>query len=135
MKFGQLILYNMRNISVEKPYAKCGEETISRPLYINISICSSFIHFVFIMLIWDISNIVKPSSRSRAFTLSKAFLKKQKEVWNESPRLIFWMIFEERHFSCNILLTDQISLSCCLWFVKYWAICVLHLFVNQTVTS
>ena len=28
---GQLIEYNMRNISVEKFYAKCGEETIPIP--------------------------------------------------------------------------------------------------------
>ena len=31
MKFGQLIEYNMRNIFLEKSYAKCGGETISRP--------------------------------------------------------------------------------------------------------
>ena len=31
MKFGQLIEYNMRHISVEKSYTKCGGETISRP--------------------------------------------------------------------------------------------------------
>ena len=32
MKFGQLIEYNMRNIFVEKPFAKCAGETIPRPL-------------------------------------------------------------------------------------------------------
>ena len=31
MKFGQLIEYNMRNILVEKSYAKCDGETIHRP--------------------------------------------------------------------------------------------------------
>ena len=30
MKFGQLIEYDMRNIFVEKSYAKCGGETIPR---------------------------------------------------------------------------------------------------------
>ena len=30
MKFGQLIEYNMRNIFLEKSYAKCGRETIPR---------------------------------------------------------------------------------------------------------
>ena len=29
---------------------------------------------------------------------------------------------------------DQISLSNCLYFLRYWAICVLQLFVNQAVT-
>ena len=31
MKFGQLIGYDMRNTFVEKSYAKCDRETISRP--------------------------------------------------------------------------------------------------------
>ena len=49
------------------------------------------------------------------------------------------------HFVCNIsrkmfchafiLLIDQISLSDCLYFSKYWAIYVLRLFVNQAATS
>ena len=30
MKFGQLTEYNMRHISVEKQYTKCGGETIPR---------------------------------------------------------------------------------------------------------
>ena len=36
--------------------------------------------------------------------------------------------------SCDILLTDQISLPGCLYFLRYWAICLLQLFVNQVVT-
>ena len=31
MKFGQLIEYNMRNISFEELYRKCGVETIPSP--------------------------------------------------------------------------------------------------------
>ena len=31
MKFGQVIKCNMRNIFLEKPYTKCGGETIPRP--------------------------------------------------------------------------------------------------------
>ena len=31
IKFGQLVEYNMRNIFLEKLYAKCGGETIPRP--------------------------------------------------------------------------------------------------------
>ena len=37
--------------------------------------------------------------------------------------------------SCYILSTDQISMPGCLYFLRYWAICVLQLFVNQVVTS
>ena len=38
----------------------------------------------------------------------------------------FCIIFQEKYFSCCILLTDQISLSGCLYFLRYWAICVLQ---------
>ena len=31
MKFGQLIEFNMKDISVEKSYTKCGEGTLPRP--------------------------------------------------------------------------------------------------------
>ena len=31
MKFGQLIEHNMKNIFLEKSYAKCGGETSSKP--------------------------------------------------------------------------------------------------------
>ena len=50
-------------------------------------------------------------------------------------------IVSEAHFVYDfstkmflVKLTDQISLSGCLYFLRYWAICVLQLFVNQVVT-
>ena len=61
------------------------------------------------------------------------FFKKQKVVWNYSPYLIFYIIFKEKYFSCYILLTDQASLSGCIYFVRCWVICVFQLFVNQVV--
>ena len=45
------------------------------------------------------------------------------------------MIFQQKCSSCYILLTDQILLPDCFYFLRYWAICVLQLFVNQVVTS
>ena len=45
------------------------------------------------------------------------------------------IIFHKKCFSCYILLTDQISLSHCLYFSKYWPICVLRLFFNRLVKS
>ena len=39
-----------------------------------------------------------------------------------------------RKMFCYILLTDQISLSDCLYFWRYWTTYVLWLFVNQAVT-
>ena len=43
--------------------------------------------------------------------------------------------FLRKFFSCYILLTDPISLSDCLYFLRYWTNCVLQLFVSQFVTS
>ena len=45
------------------------------------------------------------------------------------------MIFQEKCFPYYILITDQMSLSDCLYFLRFWAICVLQLLVNQDVTS
>ena len=39
------------------------------------------------------------------------------------------------NFSRYILLIDQISLSDCFYFLRYWTIKVLQLFVNQAVPS
>ena len=35
-----------------------------------------------------------------------------------------WMVFQEKYFSCYILLKDKIYLSDCLYFMGYWAIYV-----------
>ena len=35
----------------------------------------------------------------------------------------------------QVILTDQISLPDCLYFSRYWSLCVLQLFVSQVVTS
>ena len=43
--------------------------------------------------------------------------------------------FSTKNYSYYILLTAQISLSGCLYFLGYWGICVLQLFANQVVTS
>ena len=48
---------------------------------------------------------------------------------------VLCMIFQEKCFSCYILLSDQISLSDCLYFLRYLAIYVLELFVSQVVRS
>ena len=43
--------------------------------------------------------------------------------------------FSRKCCLCCILLTDQISLPDCLYFLRYWAMCVLKFFVNQAATS
>ena len=42
--------------------------------------------------------------------------------------------FSTKMFLVLFLLTDQISLPGCLYFLRYWAICVLQLIINQVVT-
>ena len=58
----------------------------------------------------------------------------QRKVWYQFLHHNLCMIFREKFFSCYILLTDQISLSDCLYCSTYWVICVLQLFVTQAVT-
>ena len=48
-----------------------------------------------------------------------------KKHLEDPPCLISGMIFEEKYFSGYILLIDQISLSGCLYFMRYWAVCVV----------
>ena len=59
----------------------------------------------------------------------------QIRAWEQFLQHILCMIFKQKCSSCYILLTDQISLPSCLYFLRYWAICVLQLFVNQVATS
>ena len=82
----------------------------------------------------DYQNILRLNCRPFSFTSSK-YLKKNKRGLELVSCLVFWLIFEEKSFSCYILLSDQVSLSSCLYFVRYWAICVLQYSVNQAVTS
>ena len=59
----------------------------------------------------------------------------QKKVWEQFLHHILCMIFQEKCFPSYILLTDQVSLPGCLYLLRYWSICVLHLFVNHVVMS
>ena len=45
------------------------------------------------------------------------------------------MGFKENVYHVIYLLADQVSLPDCIYFLRYWAICVLQLFVFQGVTS
>ena len=86
MRSGELIEYKMRNIFVEKSYAKCGGETIPR-LFSEKSkfsiypdqwckvLYNDFLLYANLRAI----EIVKPSCRPLAFILYKAFLKSKKK--------------------------------------------------------
>ena len=76
MKFGRLIECNMRNIFLEKSFAKFGGETSPKPFsekikieHISGSIVQSFIQFAFIVLqVEGYRNISKLSRKPLAFT-------------------------------------------------------------------
>ena len=142
MKYGQLIECNMRNIFFfEKSYTKCGVETSPRPfsekLKIIVSLdqqsqvlCSLF----YCISSSGLSKCIETKLQTTCFYLILSYLKKQREVWNYFPCFIFRIIFLQ-YFPCYILLIDQVSLSGCLYFERYWTLCVLRLFINQVVTS
>ena len=83
----------------------------------------------------ELSNYIGTKLLTTCFYLVYSFFEKQKEVRNYSLCLIFCMIFEENYFSCYTLITDQISLSGCLYYVIHWTICLLLLFDNQPLLS
>ena len=141
MKFGQLIEYNIGNISPEKSYTKYSDgKTIPRLFYKKSKLLISLDQYsnLFNILVCfycipscGLSKYIEPKLQTTFFYLVWKFFKKQKEVWNQSPCLIFFfMIFEWKYLSCYILLTAQISLCGCLYLVRCWAIYGLQLFVN-----
>ena len=140
MKFGQLIEYNIGNIFPERSYTKySGGKTIARLFYkkskLDVSLDQYSNSFNVLVCLYCIpscglSKYIEAKLQTKFFYLVENFFKKQKEVWNQCPCLIFFMIFEWKCLSCYILLTAQISLCGCLYLVRYWAIYGLQLFVN-----
>ena len=80
----------MRNIFLEKLYTKYGDETIPRlsfknsKLSVSLDQQSKVLDSLFLLYIQveGYHNILKLRCRPRAFTPYKAFVEKQKEVWN-----------------------------------------------------
>ena len=114
MKFGQLIEYNMRNIFLENHTQNVVDKLDPK---------NQNIVFLLYDQVEGYQSILKLS-----FTSYKAFFKKQKNTWNQSTRLVFCIIFEEKYSSRYILLTDQTSLSDWLYFFICCAIYCNSLF-------
>ena len=129
-KFDQLLEYDMRNIFLEKSFAKCGEETIPRP-FSKKSILSISPDQQLKVLYSLFSLYARFRFGSASY---KAFLKNKK-----SHGLVFLPHilhgFWRKISPFCILLTDQIPLSGSFYFVRYWAIWVSQLFVNLFKTS
>ena len=94
------------------------------------TVCLFYVKLRALKILW---NSCKPLD----FTSYKTFFKSKKRSGTSFPCLIFCMIFEEKCFSCHVLLIYQVSWCGygCLYFLRYEAICVLQLFVNQFMTS
>ena len=142
MKFGQLLESNNGNIFLQKSYRKQAgrlvpdlflffekslSEVKANDLELNFSIFqqSSTRHMIK-------ANCIKLQTIDPEISSILVF---QKRGWEQFPHHILCMIFQQRCFSCYILITDQILLPDCLYILRYRAICILHLFVNQAVTS
>ena len=71
------------------------------------------------------------------YNMRSIFLKNQTQNMGEKlvPCFFFCIIVEGKYFSWYILSIDQVSLSGCLYFVRYWEICVLQLLVNQAMNE
>ena len=130
MKFGQLMECNMRNIFLEKSYIKCDGETSFRPFSEKLKLSISpnqqskvllYVSCFYRMASRGLSKYIESKLQTTCFHHILSFFKKQKEVSNQFPFFIFCISLEEKYFFCYILLINQISLPCYLFFVRYWA--------------
>ena len=76
MKTGQLLEYNLRNISIEKSYKKCDGETIPRPfskkskLSLSLDRYSKVYIFCFDCLpSWSLSKVIETKLQNTCFYL------------------------------------------------------------------
>ena len=141
IKYGQLIECNMKNIFLKKSYTKCVGKTSPRPFlknwnwaYLWINNLRVLYSCFYCMQSWGLSKYIETKLRTTSFYIL-GFLKNRKRSGTSHPCFIFCIVFKEKYFSFYIIWTDQVSLSGCLYFVRYWTIYELHLFVNQVVTS
>ena len=126
MKFGQLIewetyfLKNHRQNVMEKLVPDLFWKIIINR--ISESIGQSFMQFVFIVCqVEGYRNKLKISCKPLAFTSYQASFNNKKRSGTSLSYLIFCITFEKKCLSCYFLLIDQVSLSGCLYFAKYWA--------------
>ena len=136
MKFWQLTAYNMKNIFLEKLYTKCGRETIPRIFSKKSKLSNPWINSLkfytvcfYCMPSWGLWKYIEIKLQTTCFYLKWSIFKKNKKRLEYSPSLIFYMIFEEKYFCYSI--TGQISSPGCLYFMRYWTICILRLFLTR----
>ena len=140
MKFGHVIEYNMRNIFLQISCRKIDRETSSRPLFCFffskalLEVKASGLQLSFNILrqssIWHTIKTNCINIQAIDSEIWSIFIF-QKRVSEQYLWRILCMIFQGKCFSCYTLLTDQISLSDCLFFSRYWSICVLKFLLTR----
>ena len=140
MKLPQLIEYTTWEISFLKNHTQnVMEKLVPDPFIKNQNLAYLWINSLNCYKVYCISKsrstkYIKTSPGHLILPYSKLFWKRRRSLKLVSL-LYFLHEFWKKNFSCYILLTDQISLSDCLYFLRYWAICVLQLFLVLSVTS
>ena len=132
MKFGQLIKHNTRNISLPKIMQKWRRKTSFRLLFgfkkASFKLKGTSQHLSF-NISWKISTCSYIKTNLKTFQTvdpeTYSILIFYRRIRDLLFHYILRMISQEKYFSFYILLTDQISLSGCLCFLRYWTICVL----------
>ena len=113
---------NMAEKLVSSPFIKNQNWAY---LWINILKCYSFLFVV--CPSQGPPKRVKNKVLATCFYLRKGFFQKKRGLELVSM-LHFLHHFEEKYFSCSIKSNDQNSLTDCLFFLRYWTICVYYLF-------
>ena len=143
MKFGQLIEYNKRNIFFFKNHAENEAGRLVSDLFkfFKETLCQvkagglqvSFNIFRQPATSHKIkTNCIKLQTIDPELFFILIF---QKSVWKQFLHQILCMISLDKCFPCYILLTNQVSFSDCVYFLRYWETCVLQLFVSQVAVS
>ena len=111
MKFGQLIEYNMRNIFLEKFYAKLDGETVPRPfskkskLSIFFDEQSKVLYSLFLLNPnWALSKYIQTKLQTTCFYHIKGFLKNKKRFGTSLPAPFYeWVLKEIFYINLFIL--------------------------------
>ena len=144
IKFGQLMEHPKSNIFLKTLCTKWARETSSRPLFVFLKSfilgkskwSAAWFHYILIALklAYNRNKLFKTLHYWSRDMLNFDFLDKGLGIVSPAHFVYdFWTkMFLMLYY---ILLTTQISLPGFLYFLGYWAICVLQLFVIHVVTS
>ena len=134
-----ILEYNIRNIFLQKSCGKWGRETSSRPRFIVFFVWNKTKWltpwFQYVLVNRRIRHIIKANCMKLDIVdpevgsiLIFFFFK---WFWNYFFHHILSITSQDNYFSCCIILIDQISLSECLYLLRYLEMCVLWLFLSN----